>query len=65
MPEFFPNPERHPKVIAMARKRADEAIQQAAEMALPTHAHKPKGTKRDPLESAYVLPGNNILNHNY
>ena len=57
MPEFFPNPERHPKVIALNRKRADDAVEQAADMARSSHVHRPKGAKRDPLESAYVLPG--------
>ena len=55
-PEFFANPERHPTVVAINRKKADDAYVVASNMHTTSTGHV-KGLKRDPMESAYVLPG--------
>ena len=58
MPEFFPNPERHPTVIELNKQRADQAYANAQELITKHHEKRVKGLKKDLLgESAYVLPG--------
>ncbi len=58
MPEFFPNPERHPAVIELNKQKADQAYADAEELIAKHHEKHVKGKKKDLFgESAYVLPG--------
>ena len=57
MPEYFPNPERHPTVIKMNKERAEKALNDAYGKIEKSHEKRLKGQKKDSMESAYVLPG--------